>query len=138
LKLKLVVGYMYLNLAGCIISVLVYLFASGQIFMEAGASSSPNDIFIKRVTSIIVIIALGALAAWVVFLIHKRRSQTALAFVIYAITTYGLNSFIGTGDTSQASSLFYTALPVVFVAIDIAIAIFLLQSKETKSQLKIK
>lgn len=129
LKLKFILGYLYIIALTTALAAVLFSFGPADLLNEAGLS----DVTLRIMTVTICAIS-TALYAWVIYLIHKRSDQTPTAFVIASLVSYGLGELIGRTDTSISIVI----ISITLLAVELTIALFLLQSKEAKLLLKNK
>ena len=128
-KLKIFLAYLYLGLVGSALTILTFSFASDQILKNSDVPYTLTS----RLTIIIISIIIAALYGWILYLLHKRKSHTAHAFIILLIVSNGLDPIQPHHDGVVSLA---TLSAIIFIIIDIAITLFLLESREAKSQLK--
>jgi hypothetical protein len=129
-KLKIILTYMYFISVGSAIAALAFAFSSDQFLRDSGLAN-----FEDRVVFIVTYTIIAVLYAWVIYLLHKRKTQAGIAFVITVLVTYSLGNLQPSSSDLLLSTII---LATILTAIDVVIAIFLLQSSEAKSILKSK
>ena len=128
-KFKLILGYLYAIVSITALAAVAFSFGPDDLLKEARVLDPA-----VRIATVIAYIVSTALYAWAIYLLHKRSKQTVVAFVAASLVSYGLSDLIGQSDMSVSTIIF----SLTFLAVELAIALFLLQSKEAKTLLKNK
>lgn len=129
LKLKLILAYLYLVLAGNLAVVLGYALLPNQAL-------NLDNAVLEHLTAIGSGAAITALATWAVYCFHKRSSQSTFAYVMLTIVSYGIYANTSMWVAASARSTESNLLSVALLLIDVGIAVFMFKSSEVKKQLK--
>ncbi len=133
-KFKFAIGYLYFVAFSWIISALLFAFSSDKNLLDNWTSAQANELVAVRIFSVITGFIAGGLVVATVYLLHKRRKWAISMYFIQVIFSYGIAGLaIGTTKPLTVEDILFT---VLFVAIDVAIALLLLRSSEARVQLK--